>query len=252
MSDTKKPNDVQDLPTPVVTPNYEEKIAALEKKLGEFSSVLAEQSDYIQGTGIVLDTIARTPDLKQDFQTAYKGLYGEGSGQQSQQVPTPPQAPTNQPSQTAQLDRKVNDISSSQRESIILGFEKEYGISNLKDEERKEARKKVESYLNDFGASVQTLPLTVLRSSLDKAYVGSHAEKLREEGKLEGFAQARSISNGVIGNVSGGAPSPDESKKVLNDKQVEWGKKLHVDVDKMKKTVATDDQERVPSAEKTQ
>lgn len=243
--DIKKEEPKQE---PVVNP-FEDKVKELEKKLGDLSNTLAEQNEYIQGTSVVLNTIAYTPELKQQFQSAVQRLYNPENGQQLPQVP--PQAPVvpGKQDQNAQIANTVKDVATSQRESIILQFEKDYGLEGMKDTERKDSRGKIEKYLNEFGQSAQTAPLTVLRANLEKAYIGSHAEKLKEEGKLEGFAQGRAVANGIMGTFPGGVPIQNEDKKALNDKQTKWVERLGIDPEKVKKVMTQDEQKVIPKSE---
>jgi len=77
--------------------------------------------------------------------------------------------------------------------------------------------------LSGFGWSVKDLPLTNLRDSLEKAYIGSvGVEKLREEGKLEGFAQMRTNMGGTMPTISGGAPNPSSQEAGLTEGQKKY------------------------------
>ena len=100
--------------------------------------------------------------------------------------------------------------------------------------------------MSGFGWKVADLPLTTLRDSLEKAYVGSVGiEKLREEGKLEGIAAMRTNQMGTMGSFSAGAPQGGEQINQLTSKQEEWLKKLKVkDVDGAKKLYQERDQEQ--------
>lgn len=226
--------DVKPDVTPEPTPDpREEKLSNLEKKIGEMSASLKEKDDYTKIFGTVVETLNSDPTLKAAFQRKYGELY---MGQQPSQNPAPTDPNGGKQPQNPPSDPRVNEVVASQRENIILDFEKAYGINSLPAEERKSVQREIANYLGGFGTSVETSPLTTLRSNLEKAYVGVRAEKLKEEGKLEGFAQARANSNGVIGTFSGGAPNPDQ-KEVLNDKQAEWAKKMGLDPEKVKETI---------------
>jgi hypothetical protein len=208
---------------------------------------LSSQKEFIDAASVVINTLAYTPELREKFQETIKkqyGMVGEG-GQSSQQ---PPQEPAKAPAapspegKVEELGKQVTDMATSQREQIIAQFEKEYGIDQLKDEEKAEARKKIEGYLNDFGWSVRTAPLPSLRANLNKAYIGTHAEKLKEEGKLEGFTQARTNAMGTMPSISGTTPPPAE-EGALTPKQAEWAEKFGRDVDKVKKVYTERDKE---------
>ena len=251
MSDDKKPAEEKPADTtPTPAPDYEKKVVELEKKLGEVSSYLTEADAYIKNSSVVIDVLDKSPDLKSAFQSHLKKLYGEGDGEQPPQGATPPATTTVPKTQTPQNDRRIDEVAATQLKTIISDFERDSGISSLPEGEQKEAKQKIEAYMNTFGASVKTTPLSYLKDSLQKAYVGVTADKMREEGRLEGFAQARANQNGVMGSFSGTAPRSGEDKKVISDKQAQWLKKLHVDPDKAKKVMTQDEQEREHPAEK--
>lgn len=231
------------------------KVEELEKKLGELSETIGAQNEFIQSATPVINAFAFTPELKQAWDQYGRPKVvgaGEDVGQQPQQEPQKKEVIGSTQGTDQFIDKRLDEVSSSQREEIVTAFERDYGIAGLKEEERKDARRKVETYLNEFGWSVKNVPLPQLRSSLEKAYVGSHAEKLREEGKLEGFAEARTNENATLGTFpSTGVPQFTESRD-FTSKQREWMKKLRVDEEKAKETYFNKDDEenRVSGAEK--
>jgi hypothetical protein len=93
------------------------------------------------------------------------------------------------------------------------------------------------------------MPVQVLASNLEKAYVATHAEKLREEGKLEGFTQAHANNLATMPNLSGGSLRTEGEGKDLTSGQKDWAKKLGVDENKAKETYLNQDKEATtPSA----
>ena len=135
-------------------------------------------------------------------------------------------------------------MATERRDDIVRGFERDYGIDKLPDEEQKVVKQKIASYLSGFGWEVGKMPVTYLRDSLDKAYMGSVGyEKLKEEGKLEGVIASRTNEKGVMGSFGGGAPNTEGGEETLTEKQLEWVKKLKVNPDKAKKTYAERDKE---------
>lgn len=237
------------------SPDYEKQIKDLQKQISEFGEYRRNTEEFIKGASIVVNTLSSSPELTNAFQQQlgrqYPEFAGQTASQQPQQVQTQGQTNTSGNATAQVADKRIEDIAQSQREEILANFEKRYGIDSLKDEERKEVRRKVETYLNEFGWSAKTLPLTQLSSSLDKAYVGTHAEKLREEGKLEGIAQARQNQMGAMSSMSGTAPNPEHAQD-LSEKQKEWVGKLGVDEEKAAKTYLTrsEEEKRVPKSEK--
>jgi hypothetical protein len=222
------------------------KIAELEKKLGAMGEEWGQAREFINGASTVINTIAFNPELREKFQTTYKQnmVAGrEGAGQQQGEDKAKKTTVTPSKGEGEELTRTVRDVEVSQRESIIRDFETRYGIDKLKDEERKEARRKIESHFNQWGQSVKNAPLSALDSQLDSAYVSTHAQKLREEGKLEGITQARGNALGTMGSFGGGVPDRGDTKE-LTPKQKEWAKKLNVDEDKATKRYFSDNEEK--------
>lgn len=219
----------------------------LKSKVGELSSYIDETREYMQGASTVINTLAYDPELRAKFRekVGKSGVVedGEESGKQEEEEgkETPPYVPN---AGQTKADKTIEDVASSQREQIITEFEKEAGIFNLEGDAKKEARQKVEAFLNDFGMSVQTAPLVSLKKNLDRAYVATHAEKLREEGRLEGMTTQRANQNGVMGTFSGGAPSGDQSSD-LSAGQKKWVEKFGLDPDKVKGTYQNREKEAV-------
>lgn len=231
------------------------KVSELEKKLGELSETIGTQNEFIQSVTPVINAFAFTPELKKAWDEYGRPKVvgtGEGVGQQETTQQTEQKTVPSPQGQNPVVDQRLEEVTSSQREEIVTAFERDYGIGNLKDEERKDARRKVETYLNEFGWSVKNIPLPQLRNSLEKAYVGSHAEKLKEEGKLEGFAQARANENAMMGTMPSTGIQSQTSTQEFTPKQKEWMKKLRVDEEKAKQTYFSKDEEefRVSGAEK--
>lgn len=217
--------------------------------LGSLSSTISEQTEFINGAAVVINTLAYTPELREAFQAQLKKQYGmvDGGGQPSQQ---PPQTPAARPpaanasgSPGPDYERKVEEVSVAQREQTISDFEKDFGIEGLKDEDKKGVRQKVESYLNEFGWSVKTMPLPKLRSAMEKAYWGANPDKLREEGRFEGSAESRNNAYGRMPGIPGGAPPSSSQEPALSNKQKEWLKKLRVDEDAAKKRYLSREEE---------
>lgn len=233
----------------------DDKLASFEKKLEEMNKFQESTRDFIDGATVVINTLASSPELTNAFQSELKKRYGvdvSGEGSSEQPLKAPEKTETAPPATPPGNDvvSRVEGVELSQREQVVRDFEDAYGISKLKGEERTEARRKIEGFLNDFGQSVKTIPLPTLRKTLDKAYLGSHAEQLREEGRLEGMTQMVGNAQGVMGTISSTTPG-SETEEGLSPKQVEWAKKLNVDPEKAKETYLKRDQEseRVPESE---
>lgn len=233
----------------------DDRFAKLEEKLGKQGKEFEEMKEFVDGASIVINTLAFNPELKEAFQKKVKEQYGVVGGGQEPGKKEPEgrkKAEDNDvPSeQLKAVDNRVNSMEVSQRDRIVDDFEVEFGISKLPTEKKAEARKKVATFIGDFGYKVQTLPLPILKKSLEKAYVGTHAEELREKGKLEGFTQAKANEAGVMTSISGGSPLKGSPNK-MSDGQIEWAKKLGVDPDEAAKgyNARDDEQTRVSKAE---
>lgn len=235
----KEPEKQDETPKEEFVQVPKEEFEGLKTKVGELGGYIDESREFIQGASVVITTLASTPELRKGFQEAYRksvGTQGESASEQQEQGKEKETTSQGQSGTTPVPDKRIDDVVASNRAEIIHDFEVETGIDKMKPEDRKQARQNLEAFMNTFGASVQTAPLVVLRSSLEKAWLGTQADKLREEGKLEGFAQARTNQAGMSGTISGSAPASTSQTGELTPGQKVWAEKLHVDIDKAKKT----------------
>lgn len=223
--------------TPPIQQN--EEVAQLKSTIEEMKKQFEGYGQYIQASETVFNTIASDPELLRAFQSRL------GGQNPAPQAPNPPQQPQNQ------SDPRIDDLSASQREEIILQFERDMGISNLPAEEQAATRQRISGVMKKFGQSIDKVPLQSLRDTIDTAYVASHAEKLKEEGKLEGITQMRNNQSATMGTFSGGAPETNPQEPDLTPGQKSWAEKLGVDPEKAKKVYLERDKEekRVPPAE---
>lgn len=215
---------------------------------------LQQVMQWAKGTTEVVETLASDPQLTAAFRESYSKRTG-------QQLPTQqPQQVQNQASNTGNngdagkqtpYDPRIDEVTAANRNKIVTDFESRYGIDKLPEEERASVRKQVAEFIGEFGHDITTVPLSRLDKTLDRAYVATHAEKLREEGKMEGFVQARTNQQGVMSQVSGGAPHQESHESDLTPAQKEWAKKLGVDPEKARETYLNRDKEetRVSKAE---
>lgn len=222
----------------------------LQKQMGQFSDYVNRTDEFVRGASVVVDTMASNPELRQSFQSELRQRYpdmvgeGEESGQQQRKTQQKEYDSSDGEGQTSDVSRKVSDVEASQRDAVVRDFEKDYGINKLPKEEQTEARRKIESYLNNFGLSVKNNPLSNLRGNLERAYLGTHAEKLKEEGKLEGIVQATANNQATMGTISGTAPdSGSDSEVKLTDAQRKWAEKLGVDPEKAEEAYKKRDEE---------
>jgi hypothetical protein len=229
------------------TPDYGKQLTDLQSTISGQGETIKELQEAVVAASIISNTIASDPNLRTNFETALKKQYGGVQTQQQNQEGDQNQnSPTNQNqnSPVTQIEKDVKEVKDADRNRVITDFEKEAGILNLPEEDRKVARQKVEGYLNSFGWSVSNLPLTSLRDSLDKAYVGTIGiERAKEEGKVEALTSYRANEKGVMGGFSGSS-LPTGEEEVLNSKQQEWLKKLKVEPERAKKVYAEQGDEK--------
>lgn len=218
------------------TPDYAKQLSDLQNTISDQGKTIEQLQEYVRGSSTIITTLASDPELKTAFQGSFARQNGL-SGQQPQQ--TTPQNPNSQPTQTSDEGptiEAVKELKEERRGDIIRQFERDYGIDQLPKEEQAQAKQKIATYLSEFGRDVTSIPVTDLRSNLDKAYIGSvGVDKLREEGKLEGIATMRQNAQGTFGSFPSGAPQGVDQEGKLTEKQQEWVSKLRVNPDKAKK-----------------
>ena len=221
----------------------ESKIKELESKLGEMGKTIGEQEEFIRQANTVVNTVAFNPELKEKFKQVYNSINGVPSEQQEEK-PGEKKETTDVSEQVKRVSEKVDETSMSQRERVIADFENKYSMTKMSPEEQKDFRGKIGGYFSDFGLDIRSVPLTKLPVLLDRAYVGTHAEKLREEGRLEGFTKARGDAYGMMPSMSSSSISEPETGR-LSSKQADWAKKLGVDPEKAakryKETIKTEE-----------
>ncbi len=227
-------------------PNYGKQIKDLQGTITKQGESMEQMQEYVTGSSVIINTIANDPALRESFQKAMAKQQGNKvQNQQSQQIPG--KANQNPPVNQANpgLTQEVNEMKTERRDDIINQFEKEYGISESKEEEQTEVKKKMANFLAGFGTRVDEMPVTLLKDSLEKAYVGTvGVDKLREEGKLDGIAQMRQNQMGVAGTTGGAAPKTEDQENKLTDAQVAFAEKLKVDPKKATKTYQKQDEEK--------
>jgi hypothetical protein len=220
----------------------DKRIKELETELGKKADELGKQKEIVDQANIVANTIMYNEDLKSKFQEVYRKAYGGVSSEQPPKVEDKKDINGDVDSKIKPIAEKVEDNEMSQREEIIKDFEGRYNIGTLNKEDQKKVRTEIASFLGTFGHSAKSLPLSALSSGLEKAYMATQAERLKEEGKLEGFAQARENAHGTFSSMKGGE-IPEEDKEKLTPAQIEWSKKLGADPEKAAKRYAEREKE---------
>jgi len=228
-----------------------------QKKIGSMGEQYEQLNDFVQGSSIVINTVAGDPDLAKRFQDTLKKQYGASdaggaANQQQKQDQNKDNLSGGAQSASAKPDPVVDDVASYNRDRVFQDFEDRHGIISMDREERKKTWQDVEVFFREFGQSVKTMPLSSLERNLERAYLAIKANKLREEGKLEGFVEARNNAYGMMPSMSSGSLNEEESKGKLSQKQSDIAKRMGIDIEKVKKVWANRDNEgeRIPPAEK--
>jgi len=118
--------------------------------------------------------------------------------------------------------QQMEQYSDWQRGQMIEAFEKRQGIDRLPDEQKKEVRKQIGSYLIKGRSALP--PMNLLEGLLDDAYKLVRVDKLKEEGKLEGILESQAGNLAAIGSLSSGSQSQTE-ELTLTKEQKEVAKK---------------------------
>jgi hypothetical protein len=208
----------------------EKRIKELESEIGRMGNELGSQKEFIEQANVVINTVAYNPELKSKFQEVYQRAYGVPAEQQVKEETTPKIA-GDVDEQSERLNKDVADIKASTREEKVAEFEKRFGITNLPADQQKKVRAEIGTYLSDFGQNINTVPLTKLPVLLERTYMSIKAKELKEEGRLEGFAEARENAYGTINTMPSGNINPSSSG--ITPKQAEIAEKLGVDPEKV-------------------
>lgn len=208
----------------------DKRIQELEAELGRMGNELGAQKEFIDQANIVINTVAYNPELKSKFQEVYQKAYGVQAEQPTEKEVS--SKDTGEPhKEDERLSRDVADIKASTREEKVAEFERKFGIANLPKDQQKKIRSEIGAYLSDFGQDINTVPLTKLPTLLERTYMSIKAKELKEEGRLEGFAEARENAYGTMGTMPSG--SINTSSEGITPKQAEVAKKLGVDPEKV-------------------
>lgn len=208
----------------------DKRIKELESELGRMGTELGTQKEFIDQANIVINTVAYNPELKSKFQEVYQKAYGVPAEQQVKEETTP-KIVGDVDEQSKRLNQDVAEIKASTREEKVAEFEKRYGITNLPADQQKKIRAEIGTYLSDFGQNINTVPLTKLPTLLERTYMSIKAKELKEEGRLEGFAEARENAYGTLNTIPSG--TINQPSGGITPKQAEIAEKLGVDPEKV-------------------
>lgn len=179
----------------------------LEKKIGENENVKKDLAQW-QALGKV---IKGNPKLKEAIEEEILKI----SGAPSQNKDTKDEPKVQQDPETRQ----------TLENQIVADFEKEIGLKSLASEKRDTLYKKVGTELMDmldpggtksYREVITSVPLTRLRSYLDKAYKLATADDAEERGRVKALSEARQNNEAMFssmpsaGGKTGEGLSPEE------------------------------------------
>lgn len=182
----------------------------LEKKLGKRSEDDTKVRSQLQQWEKLGQVLESDPELYKQVEAAITRL----SGKKSETT-------------IVEKDPEVKDIRITQENTIIGDFEKDFGISSLKSDKRKELHEKIAGELADMldpGGKkstrevIDTIPLPRLRNYLEKAYKLATSGDREERARLEALVQQRQNREASFGTFpsssvgSQGQLSEDERK----------------------------------------
>lgn len=190
--------------------NLKRQLQEAQSKLGEQSKLMEEQSAYVRDADTLANLIAANPELQNQLRSEYQKAYGGGvvqqsekSSEQSEEKSEKKGTPKMADPKVEELTKDVTELKKTTRAKLVKEFEDKVGISGLPKEEQSKIRKEIESYVNTFGQSIQSAPVEVLDTVLDKAYKAINVEKLVQDGKYEGMAELYTNQSGAIPHLSG-------------------------------------------------
>ncbi len=219
--------------------NLKRQLQEAQSKLGEQSKLMEEQKAYVRDADTLANLIARNPKIQDQLREEYQRAYGGGvvqqskeSGEQSEEKSKKEGASNMADPKVEELTKDVTELKKTTRAKLVKEFEDKAGISSLPREEQAKIRKDIESYVNTFGQSIQTAPVEVLDTVLDKAYKAVNVEKLVQDGKYEGMAELYTNQSGAMPHLSG-RKLDVEQEGSLTEPQKQWAEKLGVPVEKV-------------------
>lgn len=240
--DPNKPADGEGTPTYLTQEEFD-------KKMAGFGTMTQEEKEqmfqFVDNMGTILNVIEADPALKSTIQERVKGNNGQPANNQT--------IPANQPNQNqvpnnnsqvpnGEIESIKGDVGSvvrSRRGEIIEGFEKQYGIASLPEDQKKEVRTKLGNKLLQWGHKIENIPVDHLKGLMEDAYITVAPEKLSDQGYVQGLLSARQGDSGSMPSMGGAGSVPNQSgeKGSLTGSQLDYVNKLGVDEGKAKETL---------------
>lgn len=201
-----KPEPAQEEWTTIVEGKYKDPAEMakaykdLESKLGTQGSELAQAREFASVVEPLLDVVRNDPEL---FNTIDQKLRSKGTSVSD--------APRDSKSQ--------EEIRTAAGDLIISSFEKKYGLDQMNDGDRAEARRKIGEKISQLtGQGINQVDLRRLGPVLEDAYFLANKDKITDKAKLEALLAAEGNNEAVIPSVpqSGGSTeanlTPEEAR----------------------------------------
>lgn len=195
----------------------------LERKLGEQSATVAEAKKLKKNQQLLADAIMSDPKLAQQVEGALRkkmGIESDDSGGDEDDKKT---------------DKSSEDLRRYSENKIISEFSDEFGLTELKSEEREKALKEVGQQLADLvdptgkksmSEVLSSVSLEKLPDLLRKSYFLTNMENIMSGDKS-------SLSNlSALGRISSAGGSSDQESGGLTPEEKEVAKKLGVSEEK--------------------
>jgi len=230
--------------------SLKEQLSEAQKKITEQGGQLQTQAQYVKDADSVAQLISANPDLQSQLKDAYQKQYGgggvvdkgEGIGEQPKKESEKKDDTPGADPKVEKLTKDIGELKGNQRRDTIRKFEDASGITELPEAQRKEARQKIEGYLNTFDQTIASVPLNLLPTMLDNANKAINVEKMVADGKMEGMAELYRNQSGSVPQMQGRRLEA-EAEDDLTPAQIAWAKKLDVPLDRAKEIVKGKDGE---------
>ena len=210
----------------------DQKIKDLEAKLSQMQTQHEQMNEAMGKMGVVVDVIAKDPELTKQLQTAIQKTYNipDDKTTPTKQDPKTEDKPVD-PQKSALEDPHVMGIDAKLRQDVIRRIEGKYGVDRMTSEQKKAIRQQVESKMGEWGTSVLKAPVNELENKLEDAYFLTNVGRAKEEGKIEGLIEAHMNDLAAIPNMPSSAAEQGDAE--LSTEHKTWASKLDVPLDKV-------------------
>jgi len=211
----------------------DQRIKELEAKLSQMQSQHDQMNEAMGKMGVVVDVIAKDPELTKQLQVAIQKNYNiqpEDKPEDTKPENKPQDKPVD-PKKSALEDPHVMGIDAKLRQDVIRRIESKYGVDRMTADQKKAIRQQVESKMGEWGTSVLKAPVNELENKLEDAYFLTNVGRAKEEGKIEGLIEAHMNDLAAIPNMP--SNSTEQGEAELSAEHKTWAQKLDVPLDKV-------------------